>query len=209
MAITLAAIPAGNIWTQALVLAVVGIGITVAVYGVVALIVKADDLGVALARERAASVIGAMSRALGRGLVLGMPYLADVPQRRRHRRHDLGRRRHHRAWPRSLRLARDRRRRSITPRTPRRTRCPPIGGVVEWIVSAAGAGIVGLAIGAVLIPVTEFVVAPAWRFVKSAIRRTRAHGLRRRVALSGNCAPSASRRARCRRRLVLRPTPYP
>jgi len=33
---------------QALVLAIVGIGITIAVYGVVALIVKADDIGVAL-----------------------------------------------------------------------------------------------------------------------------------------------------------------
>ena len=32
---------------QALVLALVGIGITVAVYGFVALIVKADDVGVA------------------------------------------------------------------------------------------------------------------------------------------------------------------
>lgn len=35
MAITLAAVPAGNIVTQALVLAVVGVGITAAVYGVV------------------------------------------------------------------------------------------------------------------------------------------------------------------------------
>jgi predicted DNA repair protein MutK len=51
MAITLAALPAGSIWKQALVLAVVAIGITVAVYGVVALIVKADDVGVALARR--------------------------------------------------------------------------------------------------------------------------------------------------------------
>ena len=52
MAITLAAIPAGGIVMQALVLALVGIGITVAVYGVVALIVKADDVGVALAKNR-------------------------------------------------------------------------------------------------------------------------------------------------------------
>ena len=55
-----------------LVLALVGLGITVAVYGVVALIVKADDLGVALAssqRRRWA----VLSRALGRALVLGMP----------------------------------------------------------------------------------------------------------------------------------------
>ena len=57
MAITLAAIPAGSIWKQALVLAVVAIGITAAVYGVVALIVKADDVGMALAKQR--SCLGA------------------------------------------------------------------------------------------------------------------------------------------------------
>jgi len=44
MAITLAAVADGSILMQALVLAFVGIGITVAVYGVVALIVKADDV---------------------------------------------------------------------------------------------------------------------------------------------------------------------
>ena len=47
MAITLAAIPGGI--GPGMILAVVGIGITAAVYGVVALIVKADDLGLALA----------------------------------------------------------------------------------------------------------------------------------------------------------------
>ena len=45
MAVALAALPAGSFVTLALVLALVGIGITVAVYGVVALIVKADDFG--------------------------------------------------------------------------------------------------------------------------------------------------------------------
>jgi predicted DNA repair protein MutK len=73
MAITLAAVPYATIWTQAVVLALVGIGITVVVYGVVALIVKADDAGVALASNQRASVMGAFSRALGRALVLGMP----------------------------------------------------------------------------------------------------------------------------------------
>ena len=51
MAITLAAIPAGGFWMRAAVLAGVGIGITAAVYGAVALIVKADDVGVVLARR--------------------------------------------------------------------------------------------------------------------------------------------------------------
>jgi predicted DNA repair protein MutK len=70
MAITLAAVPDGSIVMQALVLALVGIGITVAVYGVVALIVKADDVGVALAKNDGGMI---MSRAFGRALVLGMP----------------------------------------------------------------------------------------------------------------------------------------
>ena len=44
------------------------VAITVAVYGAVALIVKADDAGAALARGR-----GGLLRAIGRGLVVGMP----------------------------------------------------------------------------------------------------------------------------------------
>ena len=74
MAITLAAVPAGSILDQAIVLALVAIFITVGVYGVVALIVKADDVGLALARLYAAPrVIGAAIRLLGRALVRGMP----------------------------------------------------------------------------------------------------------------------------------------
>src|SRR6187200_2039988 len=73
MAITLAAVPVGGILMQASVLALVGIGITVAVYGVVALIVKADDVGLSLAKNKQGSAIGGIGRALGRALVLGMP----------------------------------------------------------------------------------------------------------------------------------------
>src|SRR6476620_6446610 len=73
MAITLATVSDQTILIQALVLAVVGIGMTVAVYGLVALIVKADDIGVALARNDSSSIAGRTSRALGRGLVRGMP----------------------------------------------------------------------------------------------------------------------------------------
>jgi uncharacterized protein len=69
MAITLASITSPSFTMKAFVLAVVGIGITALVYGVVALIVKADDAGVALARR------GAPLNHIGRGLVLGMPHL--------------------------------------------------------------------------------------------------------------------------------------
>lgn len=70
MTIALAALPQGQpIWMEALVLAVVGMGITAVVYGGVALIVKADDVGLWLAREGRV----AATRAFGRGLVRVMP----------------------------------------------------------------------------------------------------------------------------------------
>ncbi|HEX8301905.1 DUF808 domain-containing protein [Sphingomonas sp.] len=70
MAIALADVSSAPILTQAVVLALVGIGITIGVYGVVALIVKMDDVGLHLAQRRSAPV-----RKLGRGLVKGMPVL--------------------------------------------------------------------------------------------------------------------------------------
>ncbi|TXM82065.1 DUF808 domain-containing protein, partial [Methylobacterium sp. WL122] len=35
-------------------------------------------------------------------------------------------------------------------------------GFVEWLVTAAGSGVVGLVVGSLLIPLTSFVIAPAW-----------------------------------------------
>jgi uncharacterized protein len=46
---------------------------------VVALIVKADDAGVALAKNVQGSVLGGLSRALGRAIVRGMPVLLTCP----------------------------------------------------------------------------------------------------------------------------------
>ena len=69
MTIALAAIPAGNIWTIAATLAVVGVGITLVVYGSVALIVKVDDLGLLMARRGRLR----LTRWLGRWLVGVMP----------------------------------------------------------------------------------------------------------------------------------------
>lgn len=68
MAIALASITAPDLLTQAIVLAAVAIVITVGVYGVVALIVRADDVGVRLAQRG-----GAISGPIGRALVHGMP----------------------------------------------------------------------------------------------------------------------------------------
>lgn len=71
MTIALAAIPQSNIWMEAATLAVVGIGITVVVYGSVALIVKADDVGLFMVSNGRFGI----TRALGRGIVRAMPGL--------------------------------------------------------------------------------------------------------------------------------------
>lgn len=69
MTIALSTIPATDtLLMKAIILAVVAVGITVAVYGAVALIVKADDVGMHLATER-----GGLLAALGRGIVKFMP----------------------------------------------------------------------------------------------------------------------------------------
>jgi predicted DNA repair protein MutK len=172
MAITLAAIPADSLTKQAIILAVVAIGITAAVYGVVALIVKADDLGLALARVSPASALAAPLRLTGRALVHGMPYLLSGlgivgtaamiwvgggiilhgleeyglgwPS---HVLHDAGA-----AVARAIPLA---------------------GGFLAWLVEAAGAGAAGIAIGLMAIPLTSSVLSPLWRRAKSRIHQVR------------------------------------
>ncbi len=69
MTIILAAIPESNFWMEATTLALAGIGITVAVYGSVALIVKMDDVGLYMVENGRMG----LTRRFGRGLVLGMP----------------------------------------------------------------------------------------------------------------------------------------
>ena len=69
MTIALSAIPPSNIWMEGATLAVVAVGITVVVYGAVALIVKADDMGLFMAKN---GILRA-TRALGRAIVRLMP----------------------------------------------------------------------------------------------------------------------------------------
>jgi predicted DNA repair protein MutK len=74
MAISLATLPvAAPLFNKAAVLAVIGLFLTGAVYGAVAIIVKADDVGLALAQNRRGGAAGAALRAIGRGLVRVMP----------------------------------------------------------------------------------------------------------------------------------------
>ena len=69
MTIALAAIEAPSLLQQAVVLAIVAVGITAVVYGAVAVIVKADDLGLAMAARGRLRT----TRHLGRAIVAGMP----------------------------------------------------------------------------------------------------------------------------------------
>ena len=73
MAITLSTVATASIWIQGGVLATVGLGMTAMVYGAVAIIVKADDVGAAMAQTRFGLV-----RAIGRGIVLGMPVFLKI-----------------------------------------------------------------------------------------------------------------------------------
>lgn len=57
-----------NFWARLAILAVVAVGITAGVYGVVALIVKMDDIGLSLS-QRASTI----AQKVGRGLVVAMP----------------------------------------------------------------------------------------------------------------------------------------
>jgi predicted DNA repair protein MutK len=73
MAIVLNEVAAETLANRAIILALVGIAITIAVYGVVALIVKMDDVGLHLAQRGNAG-----ARALGRGMVAAMPRILTV-----------------------------------------------------------------------------------------------------------------------------------
>jgi predicted DNA repair protein MutK len=192
MAITLASIPAGSFTMQATVLAVVGIGITALVYGGVALIVKADDAGVAMAASNrpvsrlfgravpgappsaADRALAPLTKALGRGLVKGMPVLLKLLSVvgtaamiwvgggiivhglegygfawLGHAIHDAAVAAGHAV--------------------------PALGGLVEWLVSAAGSGLVGLVLGGLLIPLIHYIAVPLLRAVRGGGRKAGKH----------------------------------
>jgi predicted DNA repair protein MutK len=151
MAIALADVADRPLPLQAAVLAFVGIAITVAVYGVVGLIVKMDDIGLHMAKGR-----GAAPQAIGRGLVRGMPilmralgiigtaamlwvgggivvhglevfHLTPIP----HLLHDAAEAAGHGV--------------------------PALGGLVSWLITAAGSAVVGLVIGAAVIALLKLI----------------------------------------------------
>ncbi|CCH86607.1 conserved membrane protein of unknown function [Modestobacter italicus] len=70
MVISLNEVVDQGFWSRAVILAIVAVGITVLVYGVVGLIVKMDDVGLHLSQRSNGGIA-----TLGRGLVKGMPKL--------------------------------------------------------------------------------------------------------------------------------------
>jgi predicted DNA repair protein MutK len=145
MAIALAEVAAETFWTRAMILAVVAIAITIGVYGLVGLIVKMDDIGLHLAERRNRG-----SQALGRGLVLAMPKVMAALSTigiaamiwvgggiivhglevfgfsgPAHLLHDAGAAAGHAV--------------------------PALAGAIEWTVGAAGSGLIGLVLGALIV----------------------------------------------------------
>ncbi|MEM9248443.1 MAG: DUF808 domain-containing protein [Pseudomonadota bacterium] len=161
MTIALAALPASGIVTQGVTLALVAVGITVVVYGAVALIVKADDVGLALANTPDQPT----TQRIGRAIVAGMPgFLAGLAAVGTaamlwvggsilvHGLKDLGAPSLYEgihaaahAVGHSVELG---------------------SGLVEWAVTAICDGVIGLGVGLALIPVVEKLLIPLARGVR-------------------------------------------
>ena len=166
MAITLSTVATAPIWLQGGVLAVVGLGMTALVYGAVALIVKADDAGVAMARSKSGLIAGA-----GRGLVLGMPIFlkglswlgmvamlwvgggilvhglyelgyAAPEEAIHHVAHGVG------------------------------SAIPALEGFMAWLVSATIGAIIGLVVGALVAPLAHHILVPAFGRVQAMLKES-------------------------------------
>jgi uncharacterized protein len=168
MAIVLGTVTGAGLMTQAAVLGAVGIFITLGVYGVVALIVKADDAGVALARTDRPDAAGTLIRGTGRLLVSGMPHFLNAlgiigtaamiwvgggimthglaefgfsgPE---HFIEGLAEGAAHAV--------------------------PAVGGLLHFLVVAAIDGVIGIVLGLILIPVAAYVISPAWAAIKKIL----------------------------------------
>jgi predicted DNA repair protein MutK len=145
MAIALASLPEQSAIMRAVVLAFVGIAITIGVYGAVALIVKMDDIGLHLGKRGTRGV-----RAIGRALVKGMPLLLSALSTIGvaamlwvgggiivHGIETLGLE----TIPRWIHHAAE-----VVGHA-----APVANGVVEWVAAAIGSAIVGLLVGGVVV----------------------------------------------------------
>jgi len=167
MTIALATIPDGALWLEAVTLAIVGTLITVVVYGAVALIVKMDDIGLHMAANQRT----APARAFGRGLVLAMPrvmtFLSVVGTAAMlwvggnivvHGLEVT----HLWVWPYTTihHMA------EIAAAA-----IPAAAGFMAWGVTAFFDGIVGVILGAALIPVVTKGIVPLWGMMRASMAR--------------------------------------
>ena len=165
MTISLAQIETDTVWIQAAALALVAIGITTLVYGAVALLVKADDFGVLLSAKGNFSA----TRLVGRRIVKSMPVVMVVIATIGtvamlwvggsiivHGLHDLG---WHLIYEQIMHASKA-----------ASENVSAAKGFVTWFVTAGLDGIVGLAIGFVLIPIVTRAVVPltGWLFPEKA-----------------------------------------
>jgi len=156
MTIALSALDTDSIWFEGAALLIIGLAVTAFVYGSVALIVKADDVGLHMAAESRTG----MGRAIGRGVVRGMPGFLKglmilgtaamlwvggsiithgLDQMGWHAPEDFVHGIAHAA--------------------------AGLGGAVEWLIAAALHGVLGFALGSVLIPIVHRIVQPLLRAV--------------------------------------------
>ena len=164
MTIILAAIEVPDFWTRAAILAVAGIGITAAVYGAVAIIVKADDVGLWLAKSGRTGA----GRAFGRGIVVAMPYFMQALSLVgtaamtwvggsiiAHGLYEFGISGPEHVIEAAAHWAEQ--------------AFPAIAGLAGWLATALVDFTIGLALGALLIPVAGYAISPGWGAVKCLV----------------------------------------
>ena len=145
MAIALGTVATEPLWEQALILVVVAVLITAGVYGVVGFIVKMDDIGLHLADRSAAA-----TRAVGRGLVQAMPVLMQILSVVGtaamlwvggglivHGLHEF----HWDLIPGAIHHVAEGAAHAL----------PALSAIIDWVVNAIGAAIVGLVIGGIIV----------------------------------------------------------
>lgn len=167
MTIALAAIPHETIWKEALVLAVVAIGITALVYGSVALIVKADDFGLFLARRGRSGAVRASGRVIVRAMPHALQLLSTIGTAAMlwvggaillHGSADLGL-----GGPAAL--AHDIGAMVAAPLP------EPLAAAGMWLGEAAAGGVLGLGVGLVLLPLVQKIATPLARNAARGVRR--------------------------------------
>lgn len=162
MTIALTNIPDSVLWKEAAILALLAIGVTVGIYGVVALIVKLDDIGLFLARNARTNI----AKATGRGMVLGVPKLLKLlsfigtlamlwvgGNIVTHGLSELG-------WPTlydSIHHLADNMAAKVSSQ---------LAGAVSWATTAVADGVLGLILGVLLIPVVTRVIVPLFAMFK-------------------------------------------